>query len=358
MFDWLYKLLGSMLAWFSSWTGSYALALLFYALIFKILFVFFSVKQQKNQISMAKLTPKIEVIKAKYRGRNDQATQRKMQEEIMALQQQEGYSPFSGCLPLLLQMPIIIFLYNVIRNPLSHIAKLSNEAIVAINTVVTEKTLEFKAIDQITLAGQLRDFVGKSGGITSELTEAGLTSMEAIPNFSLWGIDLAAKPVFLGITVLIPILATALQWFTMWITKKINGNPQAAMASGDQSAQTNASMKIMDLIMPAMTLWLTFSFSSMMGLYWIYQSILTIIQTLIISKLMPIPKFTEEELIAIKKAQKAAEKAQKAIIKTQPKYKSLHYIDEDDYDELPEVKGNQDKKKSVGDPSSRPEIKD
>ena len=57
-------------------------------------------------------------------------------------------------------------------------------------------------------------------------------------------------------------------------------------------------------------------------------------------------------------AQKAAEKAQKAIIKTQPKYNSLHYIDEDDYDELPEVKGNQDKKKSVGDPSSRPEIKD
>ena len=51
-----------MLAWFESWTGSYAIALLFYALIFKILFLPFSIKQQKNQIKMAKLTPKIEQI--------------------------------------------------------------------------------------------------------------------------------------------------------------------------------------------------------------------------------------------------------------------------------------------------------
>ena len=54
-----------MLAWFESWTGSYALALLFYALIFKIIFLPFAVKQQKNQIKMAKLAPQLETIKAK-----------------------------------------------------------------------------------------------------------------------------------------------------------------------------------------------------------------------------------------------------------------------------------------------------
>jgi YidC/Oxa1 family membrane protein insertase len=357
MFDWLYKPLGSMLLWFSSWTGSYALALLFYALIFKLLFVFFSIKQQKNQIAMAKLTPKIELIKAKYRGRNDQATLRKQQEEIMALQQQEGYSPLSGCLPLLLQMPIIIFLYNVIRNPLSHIARFSNDAIVKINEVVTGTAAEFSKIDQIGLAGKIREFVG-TNGITSDLTAAGLNSLDAIPNFDLWGIDLASKPAFLSLTVLIPILATALQWFTMWITRKLNGNPTAGLASDDQAAQTQASLKMMDLVMPAMTLWLTFSFSSMMGLYWIYQSILTIIQTLIIAKFMPIPKFTEEDIKAIKKARKTAEKEQQAIIKTQPKYKSLHYIDEDDYEELPEVKGKKPEvNKSIA-PIDKPEIKD
>ena len=50
----------------------------------------------------------IEAIKAKYRGRTDQATMRKQQEEIMELQQKEGYSMLAGCLPVLIQMPILI----------------------------------------------------------------------------------------------------------------------------------------------------------------------------------------------------------------------------------------------------------
>jgi YidC/Oxa1 family membrane protein insertase len=70
---------------------------------------------------MALLTPKIELIKAKYRGRTDQVTMRKQQEEIMQLQQQEGYNPLSGCLPMLLQLPVIIWLYKVIRMPLTYI---------------------------------------------------------------------------------------------------------------------------------------------------------------------------------------------------------------------------------------------
>ena len=97
-----------------------------------------------------------------------------------------------------------------------------------------------------------------------------------------------------------------------------------------------------------------------MGLYWIFQSVLACIQTVIISKLMPIPKFTEEELREIRKAQREKQKQQNAIIKAQPKYKSLHYIDEDDYDELPEVKAEDAKKtpSKQANSSNKPEIKD
>ena len=126
MLDWLYRALGAMLSFFDSITASYAIALIFYALIFKIVFLPFSIKQQKNQIKMAKLTPKIELIRAKYRGRTDQVTMQKQQQEIMDLQQKEGYSPLSGCLPLLIQLPIIMLLYTVIQNPLSYIAKTSD----------------------------------------------------------------------------------------------------------------------------------------------------------------------------------------------------------------------------------------
>ena len=90
MFDWLYTALGWLLSFFNSITGSYALALLLYALVFKIVLIPFGIKQQKNQVKSARLTPKIELIKAKYKGRTDQVTQQRMQQEIMDLQQKEG----------------------------------------------------------------------------------------------------------------------------------------------------------------------------------------------------------------------------------------------------------------------------
>ena len=152
-----------MLSWFSNiFGGSYALGLLIYALLFKILFLPFSIKQQKNQIKMAKLQPQIELIKAKYKGRTDQPTMQKMQQEILEFQQKEGYSPFSGCLPMLLQLPIIMFLYSIIRNPLSYICKLGEDAVVGINTLITGEEVAFKAIDQINLISKIEAFADKA----------------------------------------------------------------------------------------------------------------------------------------------------------------------------------------------------
>jgi membrane protein insertase Oxa1/YidC/SpoIIIJ len=99
----------------------------------------------------------------------------------------------------------------------------------------------------------------------------------------------------------------------------------------------NSSMKMMDLMMPAMTLWMAFSFSGMMGVYWIYQSALGILQSYLISRAMPLPKFSEEQLKEMRKAQKDAEKNARTAAKNAPKVRSLHYIDDDDYDNLPEA---------------------
>jgi len=355
MLNWLYNALGTMLAWFESFTGSYAIALLFYALIFKVLFLPFTIKQQKNQIAMAKLTPKIELIRAKYRGRNDRVTQQKMQQEIMELQQKEGYSPFSGCLPMLIQFPLIIFLYNVIRKPLSYIAKASEGLINALNAkLVGEGT-----VDEITLISEIQKNPGVLGEVSFTNAEGVVETLSAsdIPNFLLWGEDLAGTPSFQNLTwlIVIPFVAAGLQWFTMWVTRKLNSNPMTAVS---QDSQTQMSMRIMDLVFPLMTLFLAFSFSGMLGLYWIYQSVIAIIQTVILAKAMPLPKYTEEELKAMKKAQREQEKAQRAALKAQPKFRSLHYIDEDDYDELPTVKTNTTTKNNTRSSSDMPEIKD
>lgn len=359
MFGWLYNALGSMLAWFESWTGSYAIALLFYALIFKIIFLPFAIKQQKNQIAMAKLAPKMQLIRAKYKGRVDRVSQQKMQQEMMELQQKEGYSPFSGCLPMLIQLPLIIFLYNVIRSPLSYITKASKELIAAFNTALSPD----KALDEISLIAKIKEtYYTTNPNIFSEVTYTNAEgvveqlSYSNLPNFNLWSMDLAQTPSLKAISwlVIIPVIAAALQWVTMWITRKINSNPMTQA----QDSQTQMSMRIMDLIFPLMTLFLAFSFSGMLGLYWIYQSLIAILQTVLLAKLMPLPKYTEEEIKEMRKAQREQEKAQRAALKTQPKVRSLHYIDEDDYDELPEVKSNNSKNNNKSPSGSMPEIKD
>ena len=361
MFNWLYIALGKMLG-FLSFGGSYARGLLFYALIFKIAFVFFAIKQQKNQIKMAKLTPKIELIRAKYRGRTDQITMRKQQEEIMKLQQDEGYSPLAGCLPLLIQMPIIIFLYNVIRKPLSYISRISQETI---NKIAD--CMGIKADNEIEIAGRLKNLnnlsvesnaalynsITNEGGIASEEIDSIIAS---VPNFNLFGLNLADTPKIASWLVLIPLLVAVFQWLSMFVTRKVNANPMQATAAQDDQAQM--SMKIMDLVMPLMTLFFAFSLPAVMGVYWIYQSIFSMIQSVIIAKLMPIPKFTPEELKAIEKARRQQQKAQKEVMKTQPKYKSLHYIDDDDYDELPEVKESNPRRDDKPLSQNKPEIKD
>ncbi len=344
--DFIYKAFGAMLSFFNTITGHYALALILYALVFKIVFLPFAIKQQKNQVKMAKLTPKIELIKAKYRGRNDPVTQRKLQQEIMELQQKEGYSPLSGCLPLLLQFPVIIWLYKVIRMPLTYILKWENATVEEFFKKIpgAAQDVTFDAIDQIKLI--------------SDIKANGLYNAEELPNFDIFGTSLGNEPSFdIWWLMFIPLLAAAFQWFHMWLTRKLNGNANALVG---QDAQTAASMRIMDIVMPLMTFFIAYNFSAMMGLYWIYQSIFAVVQSIILAKVMPLPRYTPEQLKQMKKEQKAVEKAQRELMKSNPKFRSLHYIDEDDYDTLPTVKKKEEDKKQTPpkDSGSLPEIKD
>ena len=378
MFGWLYRFLGSMLSFFERITGAYAIALVLYALIFKIVLLPFSIKQQKNQIAMAKLTPKIELIKAKYKGRTDQRTMQKQQQEIMELQQKEGYNPLSGCLPLLIQLPLIMLLYAVINNPISYIAKpndmagdkdMSTIAVEIYNEITPgdDKDIEKSKGMEITIINAINSYIiDKEGNFagnpeldTIEKREAHIESygldLDTLPNFSLFGVNLANKPIEGGFSILwlIPVLAAAAQWVSMWLTRKFNGN---AMTQ-PQDPQTKASMRMMDLMFPGMTLFMAFTFPGMLGLYWAFQALLGLLQSFILAKVMPLPKFTEEELKDMRKAQKEVEKAQREAAKSQPKYRSLHYIDDDDYEILPDAPG-QDEKKDKRIDGDIPEIKD
>ena len=317
---------GKILEFFSNITGGYYLFGLFiFALLIKLVLVPFAIMQQKTSIKQAKIRPKEMAIRKKYKGRTDRATQQKMQNEVMELYQKEGYNPMSGCGPLLIQMPIILILYNVIINPLKYICEWSSEQITGIATALgLEKVSEFANRD-IELIQHLNSM--DSASVSSALTSVGLSadSLSDIPQFAIGKFDLSATPTFASILILVPILTFAFQFLASKITRKFTYQPM----SDDQ--QTNKTMKAMDIVLPAMTTVIAFSVPAAIGIYWMFNNILGVVQTLLVHKLMPLPKYTEEDIKAAERELTGKAPKKKNISEADLKpVRSLHYIDFED----------------------------
>ena len=293
--------------------NNYALALLLYALFFKLLLLPFAIKQQKSSIKMAALRPKMNLIEKKYQGKNDRESLQKKQTEMMELQQKEGYSPMSGCLPLLIQMPIIFALYGVIRQPLTYISHLSSETINALGTMF--------GLDSAN--GYYEINILSSIGTTPTGEVQALVGDAILPNLSMWGMDFGSTPSFQNpsLTLIVPFAVFAAQFVSMWLMQKWNGT------SANMTKEAAMSNNIMLVTMPLMTLFFAFNFPVALGVYWIYQSLLGLGQSFLLGKIMPVPKFSAEDL---KKLEKEAKAAERATWKTQPPKKSLHHIDDDD----------------------------
>lgn len=339
----MFQFFGNILNWFNSWTGNYMLALLLFALLVKIILLPLSIMQQKNQIKGAKLRPKMMMIEKKYAGRNDQVTLKKKQAEMMELQQKEGYSAFSGCLPLLIQFPIIIILYRVIQKPLTYVSHLGSYlAAIAekIGFTASYKNSEIELISQIKQNMDLAQEGFAEAGGTGALADV-------LPKMSFFGADLTMKPYFWSILLLIPVLNFALGVLTMKLSKKLNGNLAQMTA---QTQDQKVSGGIMEWMMPVISLWFAFILPSALGVYWIYQSVLGILQMLILAKVMPMPKYSQEELEQIMKELKKQQVERPAYTGSSysgDRPRSLHHIDDDD--EFPEDKkptnGNGQRKK-------------
>jgi YidC/Oxa1 family membrane protein insertase len=323
--DIIYIPFGYVMKFFCSFTNNnYAISLLLFALLMKIVLLPFSIKQQKNQIKGAALRPKMMAIEKKYAGRNDKATLQKKQNEIMELQQKEGYSPLSGCLPLLIQFPIIIGLYNIIRNPLTYVARFASETTKAlaekVNSLAEGTFANVDKVDQITLISKIKEL-----GYENFSSVEGF-SADLLPNFNMFGLDISATPQIASWLVIIPILVFASQFLSMKLSRKFNPVMQATVTK-----EAQMSNNMMDIMMPLMTLWMSFNLSATLGIYWIYQSIIGLAQMFILAKLMPIPQMSEEELRQAEKELKVKQQKNNAS-SDKPKVRSLHHIDDDDED--------------------------
>ncbi len=351
--------------------GQYLLALLVFAILIEAAMLPLAIKQQKNTVGMAKLRPMIAKIEKKYAGRYDRATQQKKQQEIMELQQKSGFSPMSGCLPLIIQLIIVGFiLYPIITSPLQYMLNTNADFGNAL-TVYATSPVSLGGLGLNLRNGNVMEVLShlnaeNIGGITEfELLDIGsrfacldnYTNINVgVFNFSLFGQNGGINPYFWSWLLVVPVLNLLAQFGSMWISKKIGGQPTPAMATGSED-QSKGGFQMMNLIAPLLTLIVMFNVPAMIGVYWLIRTVISTVTRIAVAKAMPAPKFTEDEIKEIEKAEREARKAQKEMLNTP--HRSLHYIDEDDYDELPETpqnESNQKKPDISGDDA--PEIKD
>ncbi len=315
------------------------LAIIIFTLVIYLLLMPLTIRQQKFSKMSAIMNPELTAIQAKYKGKKDQESMMKMQEETKAVYAKYGVSPSGSCLQLLIQMPILFALYRVIyaipayvpqvkevytslvdkiytnpgmvyfiKNKLSSAAMFSkqfdNTKFEVKNTIIdvlnraTHKdwaALKEKYADLATdidsVKGKL-DHYNNFLGLNIAFSPKDMIMMEFASDHKNWGIIIGA--------ILIPILSAVTQWINLKLT------PQANTNNNDNGM--GSSMKMMNNLMPIMSAFFCFTLPAGMGIYWIAGSVIRSIQQIVINK--HIDKMNLDEQIQ-KNTQKYEEKLKK-----------------------------------------------
>ncbi|MEM1486082.1 YidC/Oxa1 family membrane protein insertase [Oscillospiraceae bacterium PP1C4] len=250
----------------------YGIALILFTILTRALLVPVSIKQQKSMAKMQIFRPRMEEIQKKYANNKE-----KMNEEMTRLYQEENYNPMSGCLPMLIQFPILFGLIDVIYKPLTHILRMSAQTIATATEIAK------------AMPGAVMNQYSPQLGIVSavQMNPAAFDSMPGFVdtirslNLTLGPIDLTQQPTLaFNLLLLIPILSgvtsVALSMFTM---------KQAGAAGGDNAAAAGMTKSMM-YVMPIFSAYFAFVVPAGVGIYWVISNILMALQTFILNKYM------------------------------------------------------------------------
>lgn len=292
-FAWLVRL-------FYDLTNSYGVALILFTLVIKLIMLPFQMKSKKSMMRMSRVSGQMQDLQKRY-AKN----QAKLQEEMQKLYEEEGVNPMSGCLWSFLPLPILMALYSIIRQPVTHFMMLSKDVLQTVVQSVADSGVDLTNIvmmDKATGAPALKDGLYQMAAygqinLVKAVQEMGLSTPDGWfnVNYKFLGLDLTATPweyvksftftwAVIGV-ILIPILAGLSQFVFSKLTMKTQ--PQADAAGG-------ASMKSMMYMMPLMSVYIAFIMPAALGVYWIAQSVFSLIQEAILNKTFS-AKLSEEE---------------------------------------------------------------
>lgn len=283
-----------------------ALSIFVFTFIVKTLMFPLTIKQQRFSRLQSRISPEVQKIQEKYKGKKDDVSMRKQQAETQAIYQKYGASPTSGCLPMLITLPIMFALYrvinnipdfvNLVREPYAIVAGIiQNNTNVLSDIVSNFESLELDSIDEIinSLAmfntSQWTMLMDKGLGVVANTA---IGSIIDVNNF--FGLSITNTPSWKSISIIIPLLSMGLQFVQ---SKQINIKP-------DKKSDAPNPMGSMNTIMPIMSGFFCLMLPIGVGLYWIANSLFSIIQQFFVNKRLD--SMDIDELV-----EKAQEKAQK-----------------------------------------------
>lgn len=292
------------------------LCIILFTIVMKTLMIPLTIKQQKTTKLMSVMNPEIQAIQKKYKGKSDQESMQRQNVEIQAVYEKYGTSMTGGCLPLLIQMPILLALYRVIYNipayvpsvrvyfdnvvtPLMGQADYAQklQEITNIATACGGKLDKFDFTNANRLVDMLYKFSTAQWGELQSLFPAisdviGQNAAVVERMNTFLGLNMAEAPGWVpSFAWIIPVLAAVSQWFS---TKLMSGNQPST--SADAENPMAQSMKTMTTTMPLFSAFICITMPAGLGIYWIATSVVTIIQQLVVNAYMD--KVNIDDMIA------------------------------------------------------------
>lgn len=309
------------------------LAIILFTIVIYIILTPLTVKQQKFSKLSAKMNPEIQAIQKKYKNKKDNDSMMRMNEETKAVYEKYGTSPTGSCLPLLIQMPLLLALWRVINNIPAYVTSVKEVFTPFVtnlmNTPGAKTVIEelgaakgFAKYDY-TQADTFIDVLNKLStaewsalaekfpSLSSEITD--ITSNLAHMNNFL-GINIGNSPsaivseaIAAGayLMVVAAIAVPVLSALTQWLNTKLMPTADTGVSDDNPMA---SSMKTMNVVMPIMSAVFCYTLPVGMGIYWIAGAVIRSVQQLIINKYMD--KVDVEDLIKknVEKVNKKREK--------------------------------------------------
>lgn len=248
---------------------NYGLSIVIFAILTKVIMFPLNLKQSKAMEEMKKIAPYEKNIREKYKGNKE-----KIQEELVKMYAEHKINPLGGCLPILIQLPIILAMFYIVKQPLTYIKQMPAQTIIEYTKEVTGK--------KDMAANAYKNY------------EIQVANEKKIINMKFLGLDFGAVPKDVldkkvtnkpsKAILIIPVLSLIL---SIWQTKQSQKNSV-------QTEEQKEQMKTMNTMMPIFSAYISYIMPLALGVYWLLGSAYQIAQQYVINNMLKTKVLLEE----------------------------------------------------------------